>query len=76
MQGLLVEKYRPSTIDDCILPIALKSTFKDIVKSGECQNLLLTGGAGCGKTMGISIPSEQRFEHLPAQFLLVVVRRL
>jgi DNA polymerase III delta prime subunit len=50
MQGLLVEKYRPSTIDDCILPIALKSTFKDIVKSGECQNLLLTGGAGCGKT--------------------------
>ena len=50
MQGLLVEKYRPSTIDDCILPIALKATFKDIVKTGECQNLLLTGGAGCGKT--------------------------
>ena len=50
MQGLLVEKYRPATIDDCILPIALKTTFKDIVKTGECQNLLLTGGAGCGKT--------------------------
>tara|TARA_R100001082_G_C4351316_1_gene154674 strand:+ start:149 stop:1081 length:933 start_codon:yes stop_codon:yes gene_type:complete len=50
MQGLLVEKYRPSTIDDCILPVSLKTTFKDIVKSGECQNLLLTGGAGCGKT--------------------------
>jgi DNA polymerase III delta prime subunit len=50
MQGLLVEKYRPSTIDDCILPISLKTTFNDIVKSGECQNLLLTGGAGCGKT--------------------------
>jgi len=28
----------------------LKETFKDIVGSGECQNLLLTGGAGCGKT--------------------------
>jgi len=50
MQGLLVEKYRPSTIDDCILPVSLKETFKDIVGSGECQNLLLTGGAGCGKT--------------------------
>jgi len=50
MHGLLVEKYRPSTIDDCVLPLSLKSTFKDIVKSGECQNLLLTGGAGCGKT--------------------------
>jgi len=50
MQGLLVEKYRPATIDDCILPVSLKETFKDIVGSGECQNLLLTGGAGCGKT--------------------------
>jgi len=50
MQGLLVEKYRPTTIDDCILPKSLKETFKDIIKSGECQNLLLTGGAGCGKT--------------------------
>ena len=50
MQGLLVEKYRPATIDDCILPVSLKETFKDIVGSGECQDLLLTGGAGCGKT--------------------------
>ena len=50
MQGLLVEKYRPATIDDCILPVSLKETFKDIVGSGECQNLLLSGGAGCGKT--------------------------
>ena len=50
MQGLLVEKYRPATIDDCILPKSLKETFKDLIKSGECQNLLLTGGAGCGKT--------------------------
>ena len=50
MTGLFVEKYRPSTINDCILPDSLKETFNDIVKSGECQNLLLTGGAGCGKT--------------------------
>ena len=50
MNGLLVEKYRPATIDDCVLPKSLKETFKDIIKSGECQNLLLTGGAGCGKT--------------------------
>ena len=50
MHGLLVEKYRPATIDDCILPKSLKETFKDLIKSGECQNLLLTGGAGCGKT--------------------------
>ena len=50
MSGLFVEKYRPTAIGDCILPSSLKSTFSDLVKSGECQNLLLTGGAGCGKT--------------------------
>ena len=47
---LWVEKYRPSTIDECILPERLKKTFKDMVESGESQNLLLSGSAGCGKT--------------------------
>jgi DNA polymerase III delta prime subunit len=47
---LWVEKYRPSTIDECILPDSIKKTFKDMVASGELQNLLLSGGAGCGKT--------------------------
>ena len=47
---LWVEKYRPRTIDECILPTGIKKTFKDMVQSGESQNLLLSGGAGCGKT--------------------------
>jgi DNA polymerase III delta prime subunit len=47
---LWVEKYRPTTIDECILPDSIKKTFKDMVASGELQNLLLSGGAGCGKT--------------------------
>jgi len=47
---LWVEKYRPQTIDDCILPKEIKATFQQMVKSGEVQNLLLSGGAGCGKT--------------------------
>jgi|TARA_R110001583_G_scaffold36124_27_gene119165 DNA polymerase III delta prime subunit len=47
---LWVEKYRPKTIDECILPDSIKETFKDMVESGESQNLLLSGGAGCGKT--------------------------
>ena len=47
---LWVEKYRPKTIEDCILPADIKQTFRDILKSGESQNLLLSGGAGCGKT--------------------------
>lgn len=48
--GLFVEKYRPKTIQDCILPIELESTFTKLVKSGECQNMLFYGGAGTGKT--------------------------
>jgi DNA polymerase III delta prime subunit len=47
---LWVEKYRPQTIEDCILPDALKNTFKEFVKNGNIPNLLLAGTAGVGKT--------------------------
>ena len=49
-QFLFVEKYRPKTIDDCILPVSLKKTFKDMVAKGQPQNILLAGTAGTGKT--------------------------
>ena len=44
------EKYRPQTIDDCILPESIKKTFKDFLNKGEVPNLLLSGPPGCGKT--------------------------
>jgi len=47
---LYVEKYRPQTIEDTILPEQLKETFKDFVELGEIPNLLLCGSAGVGKT--------------------------
>lgn len=47
---LWVEKYRPRTIEECVLPEDLKKSFVQIVDSGEMQNLLLAGGPGCGKT--------------------------
>jgi len=47
---LWVEKYRPKTIADTILPAGLKNTFQNIVKSGELPNMLFTGTAGLGKT--------------------------
>ena len=51
MDNLLwVEAYRPSTIDECILPAEIKNTFKSILKQGEIPNLLLSGTAGTGKT--------------------------
>ena len=47
---LWVEKYRPQTIDDCVLPAELKKTFNEIVQGRQLPNLLLAGSAGLGKT--------------------------
>ena len=47
---LFVEKYRPQTIEDCILPEGLKETFQKIVDKGELPNMMFTGSAGVGKT--------------------------
>lgn len=47
---LWVEKYRPSKIEDCILPDSLKSTFQEFVNRKKIPNLLLSGTAGVGKT--------------------------
>lgn len=49
-QILFVEKYRPSLIDECILPSDTKKTFKEFSEKGQVPNLLLSGGPGIGKT--------------------------
>lgn len=43
---LFTEKYRPSNLDQLILPDAVMNKFKD----GLVQNMLLTGSPGTGKT--------------------------
>ena len=43
---LWVEKYRPKTIEECILPEDIKSTFQNFLKQGEIPNLLLSGMSG------------------------------
>src|SRR5210317_1808768 len=47
---LWVEKYRPRTLDECILPADTKKVFSQFVESGEIPNMLLCGTAGTGKT--------------------------
>ena len=47
---LWVEKYRPRTIEECILPEDTKKVFKGFLEQGEIPNLLLSGSAGVGKT--------------------------
>ena len=53
---LWVEKYRPSTIEDCVLPDVVKETFGQFLVKGEIPNLLLSGTAGTGKTTSSSTP--------------------
>lgn len=48
--SLWVEKYRPHTVQDCILPESLKSIFQGYVDRKDIPNLLLSGSAGVGKT--------------------------
>jgi len=51
MQHLLwTEAHRPKTIEECILPERLKTPFQEYVNSEKIPHLLLSGGAGVGKT--------------------------
>ena len=47
---LWYQRYRPRTIEDCILPDSIKDTFKSFVEAGDVPDLLLVGPPGSGKT--------------------------
>jgi len=49
-QFLWSEKYRPRTVEDCVLPSTTKKVFLDFLKQGKLPNFLFTGGPGIGKT--------------------------
>lgn len=44
------ELYRPSTIDECILPASIKDIVKDVIATGNIPSFIFSGPAGCGKT--------------------------
>lgn len=48
--GIWEEDYRPTTINDCILPERIKSQLQEIVQSGDIPNMLFAGSHGLGKT--------------------------
>lgn len=47
---LWVEKYRPRSIEDCILPETIKTTLRDVVSQNKIPNMMFTGTSGIGKT--------------------------
>ena len=48
--SLWVEKYRPNTIQECILPVKIKESLQGFADRKELPNLILAGSAGTGKT--------------------------
>lgn len=64
-EKLWVEKYRPKTIDECVLPARTKKFFKNLVAKKEIPNLLLEGDAGCGKTtVARALCDEMGFDYM------------
>ena len=47
---LWTEKFRPSKIEDCILPENIKEIFQSFVREKNIPNLLIVGSPGVGKT--------------------------
>jgi len=45
-----VEKYRPKTVQDTVLPVELKKIFQQFVNQKNIPNLILSGRPGVGKT--------------------------
>ncbi len=50
VKNLWILKYAPTTIEDCIVPEAVKTRFRTFVETGTVPHLLLSGPAGTGKT--------------------------
>ena len=60
------EKYRPTRVEDCIFPEAIKQNFIDFVQNNEFPNLMLhsvTGGSG-KTTVLKALMNELNFEFL------------
>ena len=64
---LWVEKYRPKSIEECILPEGLKKTFLEFIENKEIPNLLLCGTAGVGKTT----VARALCEHLNVDYIMI-----
>ena len=50
MDMVWVEKYRPTTVDQCLLPKSIKSIAQGFIDNPDMPNLILSGSTGSGKS--------------------------
>ena len=60
---LWVEKYRPKTIEDCILPENIKKTFSDFLSKGE-----VIYDKSYSKKIGLFAWNCQKHDYIPPSF--------
>ena len=58
-EKLWVEKYRPQTLEQCILPSKTRQIVQGFIDSGEIPNLIFSGKAGMGKTTLAKVIAKQ-----------------
>lgn len=65
LHSVWTEKYRPTKIEDCILPVTAAKEFQGFIKQGKIPNLLLCGPAGTGKTTtAIALCNELGYDYM------------
>ena len=65
VEFLWVEKYRPQTINECVLTDEMKNTFQAILDTGELPNMMFNGTAGTGKTtVARALCNELNLDHI------------
>jgi replication factor C subunit 2/4 len=47
----LIEKYKPQTLDDIILPDMIRARINTMITNRRCNNLLFVGQSGVGKSL-------------------------
>ena len=56
---LWVEKYRPKTVKECILPNSIKTELQTFLDSNQIPHFLFSGSAGVGKTSASKAIADQ-----------------
>ncbi len=54
-----VESFRPRSLNECILPERIKSSFRKMIETNNIQNYAAVGNAGSGKTSSARALCEQ-----------------